>query len=259
MNKLQLVQRFRREAGVAGSNTLTTPTTTVDQKGELGQLVDYIDLAYQIIQTEHDHWLFMRKNFFFNTTSGVQEYSAASIADDFEYFETLFDYRVWNGIYVVSGGEEVTVGGETVTVGGETVTIDASSTNQALTENYLFELPWEDFYTYYKIGGQRYTEGLPTYYSINPSHNIELYQVPDGSYTIGGQYVRTPHEMTEDDDEPIFKERYHWAIIWKALELYGSYNEEPNRESKGEEQYERILTKMTHNELPKFDIGEPLA
>lgn len=259
MNRLQLAQYLRRECQMAGSNTLETPTTTLNQVGELKQIVDYIDLAYQIIQTEHDDWLFMRKNFSFNTVIGQQTYGAASIADDFEYFESLLDFRIFNGLYNVSGGESVTVGGETITVGGEAVSLLETTDNESLEENYLFQLPWEDFYTYYKIGGMRYQTGIPQYYSVNPSHQMELFQIPDGIYTVLGQYVRTPHVMTADDSEPIFKARYHMAIVWKALELYGSYNEEPNRESKGEEQYERILTKMFHNELPKFSVGEPLA
>ena len=259
MNKLLMAQNLRRECHIGGSNTLNTPTTTQNQVGQLLQVVDLIDLAYQIIQTEHDDWLFMRKNFSFNTISGTQEYSAASLATDFDYFETLLHFRIFNGVYQVVGGEEVTAGDETVTVSGESLTASAEAANQLLSEGYLFEIPWEDFYTHYKVGGARYQTGLPMYYSINPEGNIELFPIPSGEFTVMGQYVRTPHVMTDDAHVPIFKERYHWAIVWKALELYGSYNEEPNRESKGEEQYDRIYTKMCHRELPRFDVGGPLA
>lgn len=54
MNRLQLVQRLRQEAGVAG----TGPTTTLNQTGELRRLVDWVDAAWAEIQRMHK-WDFM--------------------------------------------------------------------------------------------------------------------------------------------------------------------------------------------------------
>jgi len=49
MNRLQLAQRLRQEAGIAG----TGPTTTVSQTGEMKRVVDWIDGAWNEIQKRH--------------------------------------------------------------------------------------------------------------------------------------------------------------------------------------------------------------
>ena len=55
MNRLQLCQRTRQEAGAAG----TGPVTTIAQTAELKSIVDWVDSAYEAIQSEHPHWSFL--------------------------------------------------------------------------------------------------------------------------------------------------------------------------------------------------------
>ena len=67
MNKLQLVQRFCREAGISFSG----PSTTIAQTGQFRQAVDWIDAAYEDIQFLHENWNFLREDFTFSTSDAV--------------------------------------------------------------------------------------------------------------------------------------------------------------------------------------------
>jgi hypothetical protein len=62
MNRLQLVQAVRREGGVGGGNTTgETPTSTLNQTGEYGQLVMRVDEAWNQIQ-QGFKWDFLWEN-----------------------------------------------------------------------------------------------------------------------------------------------------------------------------------------------------
>jgi hypothetical protein len=70
LNFLQLAQKLRQEAGIAG----TGPSTTAGQVGELGRVVDWINQAYIDIQEKHDDWNFLRFEFSLPLTIGQAIY-----------------------------------------------------------------------------------------------------------------------------------------------------------------------------------------
>lgn len=69
-NFLQLCQKLRQEAGIAGNG----PLTTVGQSGELGRLVDWIQQGYNDIQEKHEDWDFLRYDFSLPLTIGQSIY-----------------------------------------------------------------------------------------------------------------------------------------------------------------------------------------
>lgn len=70
---IQLVQRFRTEAGASGSG----PITVVGQTGELGRLVNWLNTAWLDIQMMRRDWEWMRKSCAFTTVAGQATYTPA--------------------------------------------------------------------------------------------------------------------------------------------------------------------------------------
>lgn len=62
MTKLEICQRTQKEC-VKG----TPMATTIAQSGILGDIVDWVDSAYEEIQSKHQQWRFLRDNFSFST------------------------------------------------------------------------------------------------------------------------------------------------------------------------------------------------
>ncbi len=63
MDYLSLCQRLRKEAGVSGDG----PATVVGQTSMYDKLVGWIDTAWQEMQTSRPDWLFMNKQFNFDS------------------------------------------------------------------------------------------------------------------------------------------------------------------------------------------------
>ena len=70
-NFLQLCQALVQEAGMSGSG----PLTTVNQTGELGRVVNWVQRAYADILEKHDDWNFLRFTFNLPLTIGQSVYS----------------------------------------------------------------------------------------------------------------------------------------------------------------------------------------
>lgn len=70
---LDMVKRLRQESGTSGAS----PSTTVNQTGDVKNLVDWISSAWLDIQNERQDWFFMRQAIAFNTTAAKSSYSAS--------------------------------------------------------------------------------------------------------------------------------------------------------------------------------------
>ena len=220
MNRLELVKRLSREAGVNQSG----PSSTLNQTGEYLRLVDWIDTAYDNVQTTHATWQFLRKEFTLSLTAGVAEYAPSLIVDFAEWIDD--DLRVYQ---------------------------------QASDEQIIEYVPWELFRLGYLIGTQRNQTGRPSIFTIKPDETIVFFPIPNNSFTCKGEYYQTPDVMTNDASEPIFPVRFHLAILWRALMLYGAYSQEPDKYSVGQSEYKVAMRGLEKSQLPHITWGEPLA
>ena len=73
MNFLGIVTRLVQESGASGAG----PTTTVNQVGEYGRMVNWVQDAWLDIQSEHQDWEFLRTTCSFPTVSGSPFYTPA--------------------------------------------------------------------------------------------------------------------------------------------------------------------------------------
>lgn len=231
MNRLQLAQQLHRLCEIAGSIT-----STVNQTNEVADMVNFLDLAYEIIQNQRESWYFLHNDFSFNTVSGTDTYAKTVVTDLAEWrfdpeYESLRFYLTASGL-------------------------DA--------EQRMYLMEWNDFRRIYKFGQSRNTTGKPQYFAIKPDESMAIYPTPDDIYTIEGEYYKIPDIMREvlpdsiDDYVPIFPPRFHMAIVWKALELWAIIAEEPNKVSMGEMEFNRVFSELEFDQHDRVKFGPPL-
>jgi len=227
MNYLSMVQRLHSEAARQG----TTPATVVGATGFNARLVSWIQTAYEDVQSEHETWLFRRAEFSEVTVSGTSNYSASDWA--------ITDLGAWK---VNPNPEELS---------------GVRLYSAVADEQDLEYIPWDYFRSTYKFGSFRSQSGRPTIFSIKPDMSMELWPIPDAVYTVNGEYYMDMQTMALDADIPILPD-YHMAIVWKALMYYGAFEGAPEVYTHGQEQYEKLLSKLEINQLDKITYGPPL-
>jgi hypothetical protein len=222
VNYLALCKRLRSEAGLSG----TGPATVVDQTGEMLRVVNWIAEAYEFIQNAYSTWRFLRTDFSFSTTASKQGYTPAeaSITDHADWIE-------------------------------ESIRLYSSITD----EQFLYYLPWTDFRDVYMFGSHRTQEQRPSIVSIKPDNTLMLWQIPNAIYTCVGEYYTVPDVLAGDSGTPNFPERFHMAIVWKALMLYGAYAAADEKYAHGDNEFSTLLRQLSFDQLEKATYGAPLA
>lgn len=225
MNFIALCQRARQEMGIAG----TGPSTVLSPSGEMGRVVDWVNSAYQDIQNAHHDWQFLVTDFSLPVSSDDNEYSYsdASITNFGEWIPESFR------IYLTATGTS--------------------------DEGFLSFVDWRDYRDVYQFGTRRTQTGRPNAITIKPDRTLMLNPVPDDAFTVVGEYYAEPYTLSDSTDTPVFDSKYHMAIVWRALMMFGVYSAEPDKYAHGEREYKKILRKMEFNELPKIRFGAPLV
>lgn len=220
MNYLEIAQRSVLEGGASGRGV-----SIAGASGEWLRFVTWVNQAWQDIQNEHSgSWLWMRKTKSFPTVAEQGEYTLSdlSITDFASWHKDSF--RVYKD-----------------TVGNET---------------YLPYLPYNMFRDIYLISNVPTTYSMPSVMTISPIKSIVLALPPnDASYVITGDYQSTPAKLTLDADTPAMPERFHMAIVWKALMYYAAYESYPEKYSTAEREYKRIRNQLEIDQLPEITIN----
>lgn len=213
MTFLELCKRLRQEASVSGDG----PSSTLNQSGEMLRLVNWIGTAYEEIQNMKDNWRFMTSDFSFNTINGQNEYLAATSG--------ISDLASWKPdsfrIYKTSLG--------------------------VMDEQWIRYLEYEErFRDLRGFANTSMIAGRPIDFSIKPDNALVLFPIPDDTtYTIRGQYYKTPSVMTLDIDTPNFPQRFHMAIVWKALMYYGMYESAQEMIAQGERNFNQVYARLS--------------
>ena len=219
MNFLQLAQRAVLEGGASGRNT-----TVFGASGEWLRFVTWVNQAWQDIQNEHaGSWLWMRKTKSFPTVANQGTYTLDDLAiTDFAFWHQG-SFRIYND-----------------TVGNET---------------YLPHMPYELFRDTYLIADVTTTYSMPSVMTVSPNQSIILALPPnDTSYVVTGDYQSEPVALVQNTNTPAMPERFHMAIVWKALMYYGSYESYPEKYATAEREYKRIKAQLEVNQLPEITV-----
>jgi len=214
---LQLCKDVRREVGASG-----TDNTVVGAAGEWARIVEWVRTAWEEIQGEAEEpgWEFMRKAFSFVTIPEQGEYAfdAAPLSlTDFSAWRP-WSFRIFQSTF--------------------------------RDEYYLQYLPYAVFRDTYLLGSFRESYSVPNVITVSPTKSLILALPPLGAYTVSGEYYTTPTKLVDDADEPTMPERYHRAVMYKAMIHYGAYEAAEEVVSRGAREYQKILERMQISELP---------
>lgn len=228
MNRLQLVQRLREKSGSTG----TGPVSTVNQTGESLRLVNWIDEAWNEIQMASRFWMWMRKDFSFDTAIGKNFYLPSATSGEVG----ISDFASWHG---------------------DTFRLYAAATGRA-DEQFLVEWSydtWRDTYDFGIQVAQRPAVWAPR----SKDKAILLGPSPDQVYTVTGQYQASPLAMAADTDVPGLPAQFHMLIVYKAMLLYAGYEAAPEVYNEAKAGWRTMYSLLREDQLEEPSFGEPLA
>jgi len=220
MTYLQLFQRAHQESGIAGA----APSAVTGQTGKLLKLASWVSDAWTKIQLERTNWLFMHKTFTFDTIADTRDY----LASDY----SITDLALWDSesflVYKTS--------------------LDTSD------QNFLMYRPYPQWRQEYRQGMESRPTNRPQLFTILPSNQIRFEPEPDAAYTIDGEYKRVAQVFSADGDVPTdLPADFHMIIVWKALQMYGFFEDAPDVLDMAETEFDNLMTRLEEQQLPPMD------
>lgn len=217
---LQLCQRARQEFGASGSDS-----TVVGATGEWLRICTWVMQSYIELQEEQPDWDWMRADFSFNTIVNQAAYPPASSPI------ALADFSMWRhtSFRIYLGTDD--------------------------NEKILSEMPYSSFRDTYLLGSPKTTYGYPSIISISPSRSLYLALPPNDIYVVSGEYYKTPTVLAADSDVPDLPSRYHMAIIYKAMQMYGAYEASAEAFQRGKDEYRKMLGNIRFNQMPMITVS----
>jgi hypothetical protein len=228
---LQLCQKVQRLWKAATGAPGTTPTTVVAQTGVEGEIVAFVNYAYEDIQNEQQEWRFRVKRGSFNTVAGTRAYTITVADTDFEAL--LPSMAQSCDRYILSY-------------------LAATGVSD---EQPVWYVPYESWQQGILDRGTR-PQARPSWFTIEPDAQMAFDPTPDAIYTIAFDYRRSLHTMTTDSHAttgtPILPAAHHNAIVWGAL-LYAAKTREipPNTIQLWDREYRREMNALRMRELPE--------
>lgn len=253
MNKLQLCQRLQTDAGVSG-----TLTTTIGQTGSLGRLVNWIDDAWNNLQTERDDWEFLRSSylegngFSFSTVSGQSVYPLG-----FGSGGAIGQFII--GRSAPGGNAALPTFAQFGKWARETFRCQSTS-GGFQTEVPIDWVPYDNWRDYYMLGAMRSVKTRPIVMAVGPDKSICLAPPSDGTYTITGDYYMAPAVMQLDTDFPVgIATRFHLLIVYDALDMYADYESAPEASAFAAKGRAKLLPLFESQYLPDCYFAGALA
>lgn len=231
MNNLQLTQKLKDEAEIAGSALTTVQNLT----GELALLAQWIIEEHRTILNMHGgEWNFLRDDFTFNTVSGTRSYTPTVAGQtDFKRWILENQHGFWTSYLTVTGVTD---------------------------EQEMVYLPWDHYRRSYNFGSTRNDTGRPQVYSIRPKDQaVFFWPTPNDIYTISGEKFRSGQDLSDDEDTPEFPVDYHLLIVFRALMRFSVPYAQQAKYQHGLNESRRILKALELNELPRPGWGQPLC
>jgi len=227
MNFLELCQRTARECGVPSSNL----TTVVSQTGEYRRIVDWVNDAWNDIQTAHQDWGWLRTSASWETVNAQYQYTTAQCGI------TAGTFGMWDRItfrnYVTASGNQ-----------------------SEIVMGYLDYDQWRDNYL---ISGTRAVRTRPMDFAIGSDKSIFLGPVPSGGYTITADYFTAPVALAANNDTPALPAQFHMAIVYRAMMAYGGFESASEVYQRGEAEFGKLMHRMDADRLPEIGWAGALA
>lgn len=228
MTLLELVNQLRLECGVTGAVLPTVSNATPGS--ESSRMVKWIQTAWNDIQSSKEDWLFLRKEFVFNTATHQQIYTPSGDVG-------LDDFGNW-----------------------KRDSFRCSSVGSDYRDEQLLNyMDWTTFRNLYRYANMRNTFARPVVVTIDPLKNLGFGSTPDIPYVIDGEYFTKPVALVNDTDTPAIPDRFHMCLVYRAMMYYAGYEAAPEVMSRGEFEYKRLYSALQIDQLPTVVSGPPLA
>lgn len=227
------------ECGVSG-----TMTTTIGQTGELLRIVQWVDQAWEELQTEHDDWNWMRSS---QLLGGGQGMSFVTVAGTAAY--PLGTGAGTTGVLLANftKWDRETLRSYTTLVG----------TSDEMT---LEEVSYDTWRDGYMLGALRTVQTRPYVFAVAPDETICLGPPPNSLYTVTGDYFRAPTVMALDADTPTgLPASHHLAIVYKMMMAYAGYEAASEVFQRGDAGYGYHKRQLQILKLPRVTTGGALA
>lgn len=238
MTYLELCKFVHRFCGSGDALPGTAPTTTVGQTGYLYEITQWVNDAYGDIQKEQSQWAFMNRAaspLSIGPVSGSQSIAFATIVASYPSFDALLPFFHPNGT--------------------EYLTIYPSS-GSATNTSEIYGIHYDVWRGFYDQGNA--PTGKPINYTIMPDKSIGFWPIPDQNYKLAFNYRRTVDVMAADADVPIFPERYHDAIAWRAIWLWAIQRRELNMYEMAKREFETSMDQLRREQLPEMTFNQTL-
>ena len=238
MNFLELARKTRQWSGTMSG----TISSVVDQIGQAGLVVDAVAQAWDLIQTKHSSWSWLRSEFSVNLSAVTPPTEARYTAAAFG----LTRFSDWVRDRVTSSDNF------------RSMRLYLTATGVS-DESDLQEITWERWKTKYGRGTQ--TADRPTEWAVAPDLRLCLGKPPSAAYTLRGEYWKGPQTLSANSDTPEMPSRFHMAIVWRAILLLNEKDEADQLVyARAENKYAELMGQLERDQLPPITIGgNPLA
>lgn len=221
MNFLQLAKRTRQECGISGDG----PAATEGQSGIYAKIIEWVKAAHEELQQLHVDWNFDWGREDCPLTPGQDVYEPVDL------WGLPFKLHAKDGCFIYRADQ------------GDRI------------KYWLTELPWEEF----RQLRMSNVSGIPTYMALSPDKKLHFYPTPNDGLVLKLEYFKLPQVLAANTDVPRIPERYHMAIVWRAVMMWCGHDENPALFQVANGNYRELIRKMMVTELPAMRTPGALA
>jgi len=224
VNFLQLCQRVFSEGGITGQIT-----SCENQTGEALRVVNWVSEAYQqILKNQAMNWMFSHQSFTKQLTPGKGAYTFAELGVDRGVKWDTRSMRV-------------------------AINPDMSD------ETFLQHMGFPAFRDYWLFSSRRSVESRPLNATSDTQINLRIAPLPADAYWLDFQCEVSAAPLVRNDDTPVFPERFHIAIVWKALREYGMFEAAPEVVTRADTNFQTDIFQLELDQSDEVTAGEPIC
>lgn len=224
MNFLQLCQAVYLEGGLSGQITATQ-----NQTGEAARVVHWVANAYQeVLNDQAINWNFLRKTVAVQLTADKQDYTLAEL--------NLATAVQWNPKAM-------------------RVAVNSNFADETFLENQRYPT----FRDYWLFSSRRTTKSRPLNVTVSPENKLLVAPIPDQNYWLSMEYLNGPAKLIEPADQPVFPQRFHMAIVWRALRHYGMFEAAAEVVARANTMYHEVMLQLAMDQGFEIVTGDPIC
>lgn len=158
-----------------------------------------------------------------------------------------------------------TAGGTPITTSGTQSGQVSMTSNNTTTfggfrsEIFMDDLSYDVWRDAYEYGALRTIKTRPLSIAITPDKGLAVGPFPIDGYTIVGDYYSAPVRLVVETDTPILPEKFHYAIVYRAMISAGLFESAQEIVQRGESESDKWTRRMIADLSPEVVVGGPLV